>query len=340
MEEDDSDKMDRKSKRKIDHIIDLDKVDSSTKKISQRNRNTVHQGSSSSVLENQSAPADLPENTNVSISTTVAEAGVWPPPQPQVEELGTSSYSDRGSGAPALGGLNRTVALLPPHFLGKVSSSPNQEPRNLHKCVFCSTMSYNFWWLHQHQMSHVDGVDQSEQNQNPTQRSTTNPTQYNNPSARYNTPMNMNTTLTSPYFSQRELGFWFDSSQIQVPQTGFQSQINSNFNLRPIYGGGGCSRTEGFHEVTDVHNFSGIQDLGGRSTYWRLATATSSLSLSETREEEINDGSIDLLSGVGTSNSLENRERDGDEDQDHDMNEEEDGALIDLSLQIGRKPPN
>ncbi|CAH1453617.1 unnamed protein product [Lactuca virosa] len=312
MEEDDSDKMDRKGKRKIDHIIDLDKGDSSTKKNSQRNRNTVHQGSSSSVLENQSAPADLPENTNVSISTTVAETGVWPPPQPQVEELGTSSSSDRRSGAPALGGLNITVALPPPYFLGKVSSSPNQESRNLHKCVFCSTMSYNFWWLHEHQISHVDGVDQSEQNQNPTQRSTTGPTQYNNPSA----------------------------SQIQIPQTGFQSYINSNFNLRPIYGGGGCSRTEGFQEVTDVHNFSGIQDHGGRSTYWRLATTTSSLSISETREEEINDGSIDLLSGVGTSNSLENRERDGDEDQDHNMNEEDDGALIDLSLQIGRKSPN
>ncbi|KAI3522039.1 hypothetical protein L1887_11517 [Cichorium endivia] len=51
---------------------------------------------------------------------------------------------------------------------------------------------------------------------------------------------------------------------------------------------------------------------------------------------ERNDGSIDILSWVGTSSSLESQDHDGDHDYDHN-NEENDGDL-DLLLQVGRKP--
>ncbi|KAI3767257.1 hypothetical protein L2E82_17346 [Cichorium intybus] len=131
--------MDRKGKGKMEYSNVVDKGESSKKKDSEGNQNIVHEGSLSSVQENETAPVALPESviqnkenvvetddTNVSISPTVAEDQVSSPPQ--VKE-GTSLSPNWRSGT-ALDG-HGTVAEYNVLEIGESSKKKDSDENQI-----------------------------------------------------------------------------------------------------------------------------------------------------------------------------------------------------------------
>ncbi|KAI3505274.1 hypothetical protein L1887_27309 [Cichorium endivia] len=267
------------------------KRESSEIKDSEGNQIVTHTGSSSFVQENQTAPVALPVSgtnvTKVSISLPVTAAGVVLRP-PQVEQR-TPSSSHPGS---TVSGQGRGSYR-----------KPQPKPRARSK-------KHTNFPLPGHGTLAAHGVLPPLQvgegsSSNPNQRSSS--SQYINFSPGCTTPATSKSTsppsLDPPTFKL------IDFSKIEIPLSVLiQSDYNSQ--RRPIYGGGGCSRTGVFQPLTDFYNNA-------------LA------------REQANDRCIDLLSRVGASNSLENEDNDGDHDQDHN-NEEDDGSL-DLLSQVGRE---
>ncbi|KAL7594311.1 hypothetical protein Lser_V15G30323 [Lactuca serriola] len=299
MEEGDSERMDRKGKRKIEHIIFLDKGESSMKNNSQRNRNIVHEGrrhSSSSLQENESAPVANARNVSISTETaavtTIRRFNDGRRRRPiQFRNRSPRTFSN-SSTTTALGGQKTHVVaeggVLPPPQpkKGTTSSSRNQrkfEPNYLRKN--CSRPFSNVCVLLRHEPNF--DIDVGIQSRS---RTATPPTQNNNFSAR----------LTSP-----QLGF--DSSHASgIP--------------RPIQ----------FKSYTRELNEIGFEDIAGRNTRRRRLNTNLSLSNSELIND---DGSVDLLSLVGR-NTVENHAH----DHDRDLNNEESDELIDLLSRVGLNP--
>ncbi|KAI3505273.1 hypothetical protein L1887_27308 [Cichorium endivia] len=307
----------------------LEKQESSKNKDSEVNQIVTHTGSSSFVQENQTAPVALPVSgtnvTNISISLSVAEEVVLPPPH--VEQR-PPSFSNRSSTAirgrgyyhqpqprarsirhanfPFGHGTSAAHGVLPPLQVGEGSlSSPNQRSnRTLHQCRYCT-------------------VTHAVQSEECHRRRGSSSTQYVNFSLGYCTTPATSRSTSPPSIGPLRFKL-IDVSNIKMPLTAVILQSDYNSQHRPSYGGGGCNRTGDIQPLTDVYNNALANE---------RARTSSSLLTSQARDQERNDGSIDLLSRVGTTNSLKNEDNDGDDDQDHN-NEENDGAL-DLLSRVG-----
>ncbi|KAI3689826.1 hypothetical protein L2E82_47796 [Cichorium intybus] len=290
----------------------LEKQESSKNKDSEVNQIVTHTGSSSFFQENQTAPVALPVSgtnvTNISISLPVAEEVVLPPPH--VEQR-PPSFSNRSSTAIRGRGYYhqpqpRARSIRHANFpFGHGTSAAHGvlPPLQVGEGSLSSPNQRSNRTLHQCRYCTVTHAVQSEECH---RRRGSSSTQYVNFSLGCTTPATSRST--SPP-SIGPLRFKLIDSQ-----------------HRPSYGGGGCSRTGDIKPLTDVYNNA----LANECT-----RTSSSLLTSQARDQERNDGSIDLLSRVGASNSLENEDNDGDHDQDHN-NEEDDGAL-DLLSRVGRE---